>query len=390
MTQQFTVVGERESGTRRTSFRSKPDGDADPAGEAGWYLQYERERRGETLADAALDTHIRATYLHALELGAMDQLPGWPYVIGIVRCYAKFLGLDPEPLVAHYTAFVPRPTVRERFGFEKNWNGRGIADLAGVSIAFCLGIALFAVWSTAPQEELVAQVPVIDSPVNPQDDRLVVEIAEPPSSPQITGSINTTPPVAPKGTSTDPSVLLDAALPTVRVKRQAMSDTPVPRPKPQRTVSQSDLETVLALDGAGDDNPGSTMTDFIETALKKTPQVEADKPASGAESSEAAAKKPAATPGLSTESPPSRITLRARNNVWLRVEDGGGTVLLQKTLASGEIFKVPDRKNLVLIVRDAGGLEASVDGQPFGKLGEPGGILPSQPLTPEAIRKLVG
>ena len=30
-------------------FRPKPDGDIDPAGEAGWFLQRERERRGERL-----------------------------------------------------------------------------------------------------------------------------------------------------------------------------------------------------------------------------------------------------------------------------------------------------------------------------------------------------
>ncbi len=388
MTQQFTVVEERDTGTRRTSFRSKPDGDSDPAGEAGWYLQYERERRGETLADAAADTHIRAMYLHALELGAMDELPGWPYVIGIVRCYAKYLGLEPEPLVAHYTAFVPRPSVRERFGFEKKWDGRGFVDLAGVSVAFCLGVGLFALWGGSPQVDMVAQVPVIDSPVNPQDERLVVEIAEPPASPEITGSINTKPQSAPVVTEADPSVQLDAALPTVRIKRQAMSSAPVPRPKPQRTVGQSDLETVLALDGAGDDSPGSTsaMTDFIETALKKTPQADAaETPKPGAQP-----EKPAAATGLSTESPPSRITLRARNNVWVRVEDNGGAILLQKTLAAGEIFKVPDRENLVLVVRDAGGLEASVDGKPFSTLGEPGGILSSQPLTPDAIAKLAG
>ena len=96
MTQQITLAGDEAGGSRRSSFRHKPDGKLDPAGEVGWFLQYERERRGDTLADAAAETRIKATYIHALEQGAMDQLPGWPYVIGYVRTYAKFLGLESE------------------------------------------------------------------------------------------------------------------------------------------------------------------------------------------------------------------------------------------------------------------------------------------------------
>ena len=34
--------------------REKPDGMVDPAGEAGWYLQRERENRGERSAGALL------------------------------------------------------------------------------------------------------------------------------------------------------------------------------------------------------------------------------------------------------------------------------------------------------------------------------------------------
>ena len=56
-------------------FRPKPDGDIDPAGEAGWFLQRERERRGERLEQASRAWRIHPHHLDAIETGDLTRLP---------------------------------------------------------------------------------------------------------------------------------------------------------------------------------------------------------------------------------------------------------------------------------------------------------------------------
>ena len=56
-------------------FREKPDGALDPAGEAGWYLQRERERRGESLEEAGDMSGIHPYHIEAIEFGDMTRMP---------------------------------------------------------------------------------------------------------------------------------------------------------------------------------------------------------------------------------------------------------------------------------------------------------------------------
>lgn len=70
--------------------------------ELGQRLRDERIARGLTLEYVADQTKIARRYLTALEEGEIDRLPGDPYVKGFIRSYAKAIGCDPEPFVAHY------------------------------------------------------------------------------------------------------------------------------------------------------------------------------------------------------------------------------------------------------------------------------------------------
>lgn len=68
----------------------------------GESLRVARRRQGRTLSDAAAETRVRETYLAALEEEEFAALGGDVYVKGFLRSYAKFLGLDPEPLLETY------------------------------------------------------------------------------------------------------------------------------------------------------------------------------------------------------------------------------------------------------------------------------------------------
>ena len=61
-----------------------------------------RRQQGVSLADAAAETRVRESYLAALEEEDFSALGGDVYVKGFLRSYARFLRLDPEPLIATY------------------------------------------------------------------------------------------------------------------------------------------------------------------------------------------------------------------------------------------------------------------------------------------------
>jgi cytoskeletal protein RodZ len=63
-----------------------------------------RRRSGKTIAEAEEETRIRAKHLQALEDGDYEALPNPAYVRGYIISYAKFLGLDPKPLLGMYRA----------------------------------------------------------------------------------------------------------------------------------------------------------------------------------------------------------------------------------------------------------------------------------------------
>lgn len=65
-------------------------------------LRDARRREGTTLTDAAADTRIRESYLAALEEENFSVLGGDVYAKGFLKSYARFLGLDPEPLLETY------------------------------------------------------------------------------------------------------------------------------------------------------------------------------------------------------------------------------------------------------------------------------------------------
>ncbi len=68
----------------------------------GEILSKARRDLGKTLVDAEASTRVRARYLEALEKGDHETLPTPAYVKGYIILYAKFLRIDPEPLIELY------------------------------------------------------------------------------------------------------------------------------------------------------------------------------------------------------------------------------------------------------------------------------------------------
>jgi cytoskeletal protein RodZ len=71
-------------------------------GEIGFILQEARLKKGFTLDKVADDTNISVRFLAKLENDDFTGFPGEPYIVGFLRNYAEFLGLDPEEVVGTY------------------------------------------------------------------------------------------------------------------------------------------------------------------------------------------------------------------------------------------------------------------------------------------------
>lgn len=70
----------------------------------GETLKERRKQLGISLPQAEEQLHIRSRLLEALEEGDYERLPNPGYVRGYVSSYARYLELDPEPLLNMYYA----------------------------------------------------------------------------------------------------------------------------------------------------------------------------------------------------------------------------------------------------------------------------------------------
>lgn len=86
----------------------------------GQELREEREARRISIEEIASSTKIVTRYLEALEDDRLDIMPGGFFVKGIIRAYAKAVGLDPEEVLGRYKAAgllgepVPRRSIFQR------------------------------------------------------------------------------------------------------------------------------------------------------------------------------------------------------------------------------------------------------------------------------------
>ena len=76
----------------------------DPGPALGEALADRRRALGYSVEDIALKLKFSRRQLEALEGGRLDELPEATFVRGMIRSYARLIGLDPDPLIARIGA----------------------------------------------------------------------------------------------------------------------------------------------------------------------------------------------------------------------------------------------------------------------------------------------
>lgn len=339
-------------------LRPKPDSHSDPAGEVGWYLQREREKRGLTYEDVSEATGIHPFHLEAIEFGDLTRLPERLEALEMIGNYAEHMGFEPEPVVRHYATFLPLPALAPksnhpadpaplssakviRFGKLPipKFNIREFPGGAGGIVASCLfAIVLFAGanWMIQPQHgDETAEIAQNGDPM----------------------------PTASTGSS-------DADV--------AVTDEAMPDDQPAEDSAEPDETAATGQEPTNEEEALNGLTGLIEQTLNQSGSSGTQKAQPQAEEKVAVAEPEAAK--TADDAAASRLTLKARGPVWVRIEDEQGNVVMTQMLRKGDSYKVPDRKGLVVIARDGGLLSYSIDGKERGILGTPGQILVGQPL----------
>lgn len=76
---------------------------------AGELLKKRREELGLNVKEISALLKIREDYLSWIEEDCFDRLPVAVYTIGYIRCYANYLTIEPEPIIASYTGHLTEP-----------------------------------------------------------------------------------------------------------------------------------------------------------------------------------------------------------------------------------------------------------------------------------------
>ena len=346
-------------------FREKPDGAHDPAGEAGWFLQREREKRGETLEYAGEATGIHPYHVEAIEYGDMTHMPTRMEALEMISAYAEYLGFDPEPLVNHYIDFLPRPAIAPRarhpanpaplssakiltFGkmpklMPLNFKLTSLPGGAGGLVASIAGaIFLFAgaSWMMVPSADI--------APAEPQ-----AAIAADPM------------PTASTGTEAADIKVTEEAMPDDIL---ASTDTSAPAAaEDQPGTDLGGLGAFIAEQVPEDQNPAASAQPIPQNLVP------------GASAAEDVKQTPEGRV-FGAQGQTARLVLKAKAPVWVRVEDAQGNVVMTQMLMKGDTYQVPDREGLVVIARDGGLLSYVIDGKEKGILGTPGEILVGRSL----------
>ena len=400
-------------------------------------LRLARQEHGQDLRTVAQILRIRYTYLEAIEKGAFEQLPGTAYVLGFLRTYAEFLGLDGQQIVERYKCEVqgvepkldlvfPEPVGHNRipggaivlisvvllglaYGgwFYLSNQGKSIADLMprlperllamiygdddgqGAAVGGPAPPAYSPPESAAAESQEPAAQDDVVAPAAAEANETpapeVVETSDPPAPdvapdvvPDVAEPLDT--PV-PETVETAEAPASETMVETAEAVPPALAPAPPASAEPELSVATGDSFLALA---APVRHETTASVGSIEPLLDETVVIPAPPTASR-------------DLVLSTERLPrvygesnlgTRIVLRALQDSWVQVRDRQDALLLTRVLRSGDTYYVPNQDGLTLLTGNAGGIAIEVDGVAVAPLGPVGAVRRQIALDP--VRLLDG
>jgi cytoskeletal protein RodZ len=358
-------------------------------------LRATRMAHGYDLRDVATMLRIRYPYLLAIEEGRYQELPGSTYAIGFLRSYAECLGLDPDMVVTRYKEeaagtvrrqelYLPTPAAEGRasggtlllgtlvlagivYGgwYYLSATDRSVADLVPTLpdrlVSLLDGVPAKPA-EQAPDQSATAPGQPMSAPVASAP---VIASAPTPSTPAAPAAVP--PSAAPVPVAPSPSTASPAA-----GNPQAVASAP----SAVLPAAQSPAASTSAVPAAGQGivNVPAPPAEDDDEASPQDPT-----PLNAATAPPAAPAAPTATVPANgkvygTLNTNAKLILKATQDSWLQVRDGGD-IVFTRVLKPGDTFRVPDKPNVKIRTGNAGGLVVMADGGESPPLGSVGQVL---------------
>ncbi len=397
-----------------------------PRDSVGYLLRMSREQRGQDLESVARALRIRHPYLVAIEDGRYRDLPGAPYASGFVRSYAEYLGLDANEILRRFREESGGLGGRTELVFpapvsEGGFPAAVLILLVIILAAVVYGIWYFYQWHRNTSAEAVSTLPerlaaLIHAPggqdAEPSDGAQAspapapaatlsstVSASQAPvaapatAAPATTAAQTPAPPPASPPPAPATTVQAPAPLATTQTSSVNPAPAPTPPPAPVTTTTAPAAPTPAAQTPPP---PAASATATADNAPAAQPMEMAKvEPAPPPAPAPAPAATPAApaTPAASNQAvppapdlgPPSRVVLRANDDCWVEIRDGGGSVVTARLMRKGDTYPVPPRPGLTLTVGNAGALTLLLDGSALPPLGRTGMVRHDVSLDPERL-----
>lgn len=374
-------------------------------------LKLTRERGGADLQGVSQVLRIRYVYLEAIEEGRFEDLPGKTYVVGFVRAYAEYLGLDAEEVVRRFKEEIAGMESKAELVFPSPVTEQSVPGGAVILISLIILGAAYGGWYFLSSQdrsmaELVPDLPAKFSEMveKVKGDKKPETGEEEPAAETATTSAPETEAAesAEPVTETDTQDMAAAALQAVEKAEEeaqaASEDQPV---EEMETVKVEDLQEAAEEETAVAEKVEEVVTPVAETVEETVAEVveeTVEEVAPAVETAQDESVNEAPTPAEETptevveeeETGPAVmdevILIKAiEEYAWIQVVDGKGVEQHTQSLEAGEEYQIPAVQGLVLRTGNAGGLEIYVDGQKAPMLGEIGDVLRHVNLDPAQL-----
>lgn len=376
-------------------------------GDVAAELYVARLQRGVELSDVSTKLRIHYKYLLAIEEGRYGDLPGPAYVIGFLRSYAAYLGLDAADLVRRFKAETTEFDARQDLNALEPYDEGGVPTGALIALALVLIVGAYAGWYYVANLdevaiELIPEVPermvaALESGTLLSPEPVTEAPAAAENTAESTPAPRPTEPLEAEALEPGPEPLEAEAEPAARETRA---------PEPDVVLSGEPFEAILA--AAIDQNPVEEITaepadaptpatpltieqtTIEQTTIEQTAIEELDEELESA-SVQPAIPAPVVEPSdyipqvFGQANAGSAITLRAREESWVQVTGANNELLLTRILRPGDIYHVPDREGLMLMTGNAGGIEILVGDIVTPSLGKLGKVRRQVALDPKRL-----
>ncbi len=334
------VLAEPKQEPRAEPKAAKPIVKSDRIGDV---LRTARLEREDDLYLIAEYLCIKPAFLIALENSRYDEFPADAYVIGFLRTYANFLGVDGKDAVDRYRYEMAgrrkKPILSMPTPVSEGRAPSGII-MVGAMIAVLL---IYALWYGI-------------SSANRTETRI------PPPLPTATQ-------VVPVPDSNAAAGLTEPVTPTteVQAKSVAVVSTPPVTPAPEASTTPviPPASPGILLTGDKPQSSPAVKADMFEKitqpAAAEAPVVKTDKddPPKSEDKKQQVYGDPAVI---------SRVVIRATQSSWVMIVDDSGKTIFDHVMKAGDVYKVPNKTGLSLTTGNGSGIMLSLDGKDLPKV----------------------